>query len=60
LKEREIRYGVSKRFYAVARLRKSEMKKLRNWLDRKDVIEIATHASDGTLYLLNETKIHHW
>jgi hypothetical protein len=49
--------ALSKQDYVIARLRKSEMKKLRRWLDNKDIIEIASDEKNGQVYLLNDTKI---
>lgn len=48
---------LSRQDYVIARLRKSEMKKLRRWLDNKDIIEVASDEKNGQVYLLNDTKI---
>jgi hypothetical protein len=50
-----------RRAYAIARIRKTEMKKLRGWLDKKDPIEVATDGKNGLVYLFNGSKIfeHH-
>jgi len=51
-----------RRTYAIARLRKSEMKKLRGWLDNKDPVEVATDQRNGQVYIFNTRKTieHHF
>jgi hypothetical protein len=49
--------ALSRQDYVIAPLRKSEMKKLRRWLNNKDIIEVAADEKNGQVYLLNDTKI---
>jgi hypothetical protein len=55
------REALSRRAYAIARIRKSEMHKLRRWLDKGDQIEVATDEKNGQVYLFSASKMleHH-
>jgi len=59
-KESELRFqkdnAIRKRYYVMAKLRKSDEKKLRKWLDRKVELDIATE-SNGHVVLVNISGI---
>jgi len=59
-KESELRFqkdnAIRKRYYVMAKLRKSDAKKLRKWLEGKDQIEIGDDTK-GHVYLLNQDGI---
>ena len=48
--------AVRRRYYVMARLKASDFKKLRKWLDQNEKIEIATDSHDK-VYLFNSSRI---
>jgi len=48
--------AIRKRYYIMAKLRKSDAKKLRKWLDRKAEVDVATE-SNGHVVLVNVSGI---
>jgi hypothetical protein len=48
--------AIRKRYYVMAKLRKSDTKKLRKWLDRKAEVDVATE-NNGHVVLVNVSGI---
>jgi hypothetical protein len=49
--------GMSRRNYVIARTRKTELKKLMEWLKNLDHLDFATHDNPSEVYIFNRTKI---